>query len=93
MNRFTMVCFDVSDEHRLRRVANELENFGQRVQRSVFECWLDDKQLFELKCRLAKMIDPGEDHVRYYPFCSGDLRGILIDGPGSVTTDIGYTIT
>jgi CRISPR-associated protein Cas2 len=39
-----MVCFDVSDEHRLRRVANELENFGQRVQRSVFECWLDDKQ-------------------------------------------------
>lgn len=93
MNRFIMVCFDVSDDRRLRQVANELENFGQRVQRSVFECWLQEKQLFELKRRLSSILDESEDQVRYYPLCSSDVKVMLIDGPGKVTPDIDYTIS
>jgi CRISPR-associated protein Cas2 len=92
VSRFIMVCFDVADDRRLRRISNQLENFGQRVQRSIFECRLDDRDLFELKRRLAELLDPAEDHVRYYPLCPKDIRDIRIDGPGEVTKDIGYTI-
>ncbi len=87
-----MICFDVSDPRRLRRIACELENFGQRVQRSVFECWLDDRELFDLKSRLAGILDPAEDQIRYYRLCPRDLPGIEIDGPGRLTQDIDFTI-
>jgi CRISPR-associated protein Cas2 len=90
--RFYMICFDVSDNRRLREISGQLENHGQRVQRSVFECWLTDAQLFQLKRRLAELIDPAEDHVRYYPLCGNDIRDILIDGPGAVTRDHTYTL-
>ena len=46
MSRFTLVCFDVANERRLRRTANELENFGQRVQRSVLNAgWMTGSSL------------------------------------------------
>ena len=90
MNGFYAICFDVSDNRRLRRVANELENFGVRVQRSLFECWLDDSELAELKTRLERLIDPNEDHVRYYPLCPKDLPNIQLDGGSAVAVDSGY---
>ena len=89
---FYMICFDVGDHRRLRKIANELENHGQRVQHSVFECWLNDADLFELKRRLARLIDSAEDHIRYYPLCGNDLPDVLIDGPGELTHDQTYTI-
>ncbi len=48
MNRMFVVCFDVCDDKRLRRIARELGNFGVRVQKSVFECHLDDSELAAL---------------------------------------------
>lgn len=92
MTGFYLICFDVADDRRLRRVADELENFGRRVQRSVFECWLDDGDLFELKCRMAGHIEPGEDHIRYYRLCGKDVADIRIDGPGEVTPPPGHRI-
>lgn len=90
MNRFYLVCFDVTDHRRLRRVADELENFGTRVQRSLFECWLDDAELEELKTRMEKHIDEDEDHVRYYTLCAKDIPNIQLDGPGAVVFDPDY---
>jgi len=90
MTTFFMVCFDVSDKRRLRRVSNELENFGIRVQRSVFECRLDDSDFNDLKKRLLKLIDEEQDHVRYYKLCSKDTPCVLIQGLGEVTTDPDY---
>lgn len=92
MNSFYMICFDVSDPRRLRRVSNELENFGQRVQRSLFECWLTSSQLFELKTRLAHFIDTENDQIRYYSLCGHDLVDVQIDGSGKIAADIDYTI-
>ncbi|RLJ16851.1 CRISPR-associated endonuclease Cas2 [bacterium endosymbiont of Escarpia laminata] len=93
MSQFYMICFDVADPRRLRRIANELENYGQRVQRSVFECWLDDPDLFELKRRAAGHLDMTEDQIRYYRLCAKDVARIIIDGPGTLTGDISYTIS
>lgn len=66
-----LITYDVNvtsltGKSRLRKVARQCVNFGQRVQNSVFECVLDPTQFAELKQRLEKIIDPGKDSLRYY---------------------------
>lgn len=51
---------------RLRRVAKQCVNFGQRVQNSVFECVVDPAQLTVLKHRLESIIDEEKDSLRIY---------------------------
>lgn len=80
----------MADKKRLRRVAIQMENFGQRVQYSVFECYLDARKLKDLKARLKATIKKSEDHVRYYSLCNKDLKKILIDGTGTVQQEADY---
>jgi len=66
-----VVTYDVNTEteagrRRLRRVAKQCENRGQRVQKSVFECLVDPAQWTEFRTRLLKEIDPGHDSLRFY---------------------------
>ena len=66
-----LVCYDVSTaseagKRRLRRIANACEDWGIRVQNSVFECNLDWSQWLELKARLEAICDPELDSLRYY---------------------------
>lgn len=90
MSEFFVVCYDIRDSRRLRRVANEMENFGTRVQKSVFECHLDEAALKKLKQRVSEWINENEDQVRYYKLCAKDKPGILLDGVGEVSTDADY---
>ncbi len=80
-----MICFDIRDEKRLKKVSDTLENYGCRVQRSVFECHLENDELASLKAKVKRVIEPNEDQVRYYVLCPRDMKKILIDGPGIVT--------
>ena len=73
---FVVVTYDVNTETpagrtRLRRVAKQCLNFGQRVQNSVFECQVDASQLRELEDRLIKLIDPELDSLRFYNLGNG----------------------
>jgi CRISPR-associated protein Cas2 len=66
-----VVAYDVSTESeegkkRLRRVAKICENVGQRVQNSVFECWVDAAQWTQLRARLVKEAEIEEDSLRFY---------------------------
>lgn len=66
-----IVCYDVSTEssagrRRLRRVAKACERFGQRVQKSVFECRVELIQFEELQRRLLDEINDKEDCLRFY---------------------------
>lgn len=67
----TLVSYDVSTidadgRRRLRRVAKECVNYGQRVQNSVFEIDLDYSSFLKLKNKLLKIIDEKEDSLRIY---------------------------
>ena len=57
---------DVAGRRRLRKVAKECVNYGQRVQNSVFECILDASQTLLLKNKLVSLIDEKEDSLRFY---------------------------
>lgn len=66
-----LITYDVSTEseggqRRLRRIAKLCQDFGQRVQYSVFECIVDPAQWATLKQRLIDEIDPEQDSLRFY---------------------------
>ncbi len=68
---FVIVTYDVSTETpkgraRLRRVAKKCQEYGQRVQNSVFECNVDYAQYKLLKADLCMIADPKEDSLRFY---------------------------
>ena len=51
---------------RLRKVAKVCQNYGQRVQYSVFECIVDAAQFAALKIELRSIIDEEKDSLRFY---------------------------
>lgn len=66
-----LVTYDVNTEtnegkRRLRKVADACLSYGQRVQKSVFECSLNDVQLEKLKHRLLQCVNEQEDSLRIY---------------------------
>ncbi len=66
-----LVTYDVNTvseggSRRLRRVAKICQNYGQRVQNSVFECLVDPAQWTNLRYRLMEIFDPEKDSLRFY---------------------------
>ena len=91
-----LVTYDVAKDEtgarRLRRVSKACQDYGQRVQFSVFECVMDPAVWVKLKNRLIDEIDPAKDSLRFYYMgsnwqhkvehvgakCPMDLEGPLI---------------
>jgi len=66
-----LITYDVDTttpegKKRLRKVAKACVDYGQRVQKSVFECLLDPAQFTELRHKLIKIMDPETDSLRFY---------------------------
>ncbi|SES27351.1 CRISPR-associated protein, Cas2 family [Gracilibacillus ureilyticus] len=66
-----LITYDVSTSSengakRLRKVAKVCQNYGQRVQHSVFECIVDAAQYESLKFSLTNIIDVSRDSIRFY---------------------------
>ena len=66
-----LITYDVSTEtaagrKRLRKIAKMCQNYGQRVQNSVFECVLDASQLKLLQHSLLETMDAEHDSLRFY---------------------------
>ena len=66
-----LITYDVNTEDakgrkRLRQVAKQCVNFGQRVQNSVFECNLDMAKCREVQHKLESIIDKEKDSLRFY---------------------------
>lgn len=65
----TVIAYDVADDRRRTRLATVLEDYGDRVQYSVFECLLDDRRLEDLRRAAAAILEPDEDRIAYYRLC------------------------
>lgn len=66
-----LITYDVNTEDaagrkRLRQIAKQCVNYGQRVQNSVFECLLDAAQCRLLQAKLCKIMDQEKDSLRFY---------------------------
>jgi CRISPR-associated protein Cas2 len=80
-----ILAYDVNTEdregrRRLRRVAKVCKNYGQRVQKSVFECSVNQMQFEQLKRELVSEIDKSCDNLRIYRLVGS--RDCVIDSFG-----------
>jgi len=81
-NRLYVVSYDIPDDRRRIKVANLLKSYGERVQYSVFECWLSRTELAALEKALKQRIEAETDSVRLY---QSREAHVVILGIGTVT--------
>jgi CRISPR-associated protein Cas2 len=87
MKQFYLVSYDISDDRRRTKIMKTLEDFGQRVQYSVFECNLESAQITKLKKMLLPHVKDSADTIRIYAISADDLKRIEIIGNGKVTRE------
>src|SRR5437667_5542782 len=70
-----LVCYDVCDDKRLRKVFKAMRGFGDHLQYSVFECQLTASDLVRLRAELGGIIHHKEDQVLFVNLGPADGRG------------------
>jgi CRISPR-associated protein Cas2 len=78
---FILVCYDVSTDtkegrRRLRRVSKTCESYGQRAQKSVFECKLNQREYIVMEHKLLEIIEQKEDNLRIYEMDEISLKKV-----------------
>lgn len=73
---FYVVAYDIPTDRTRAKVHKLLCGFGQWTQYSLFELFLNDKELILLQNRLEKLINPETDSLRFYPLCVGCLKQV-----------------
>lgn len=90
---FILIRYDVPDNKRRLKIANTLLDFGgERVQYSVFECHITQRNLDRLQARLHKLIDKEEDSIRFYSLCEVCRPKVLLLGIAKPTEEPGLRI-
>jgi CRISPR-associated protein Cas2 len=67
--QFYIIAYDISANRRRQKVAKILEEYGVRMNKSVFECFVFPDTLKKLEKSIANIIDCKKDSVLYYPIC------------------------
>jgi len=77
-----IIAYDIADPKRLREVAKTMEDYGLRVQKSIFETTITDSRFAEMKSRIEDIIDATCDGVKYFPVCEKCAGTLEIIGQG-----------
>ena len=84
---FVMISYDVVDDKKRLKLMKFLKDYGDRVQKSVFECNLSSKTYETVKAGIEKIINKKKDRVRYYRICKGCIDKVEISGWGEITAE------
>lgn len=84
--RWWLVCYDVREPKRLRKTAKHMEGYGERVQYSVFRCWMTQREMERLRWELTKLLQP-EDDVLLIPICTRCVAGMRVTHAASKRPD------
>lgn len=75
-----VMCYDIANPKRLAKVAKILENSGIRVQKSIFQCDIEDQVMRSIFRKVEIIIKKKEDSFFIYPLCLDCVKTIEIDG-------------
>ncbi len=75
MRNTFLVCYDICDEKRLRKVAEVCCDFGVRLQYSVFECDLNASEKVQMESKLTEIVDQEKDQVMFVSLGPAQGRG------------------
>lgn len=70
-----LVCYDISNDKRLRRVFKTCRNYGDHLQYSIFECDLNETEMVNLERELGEIINHIEDQVLFVGLGPAESRG------------------
>lgn len=87
-----VVAYDVSDDGRRARLAAKLAMWGDRVQKSVFECLLDDDTFEGFVEELDGLIDPARDVVHLYRQCRPCRDAVVVLGTAEPDPGVRYWV-
>jgi CRISPR-associated protein Cas2 len=82
-----LTAYDIADPKRLHRVAQTCLDFGVRVQKSLFECWLDEPDFLRLWQELGNLLDPAVDRVVAYTLDKAAADARLASGKTMAVTE------
>jgi CRISPR-associated protein Cas2 len=71
-----LIAYDITTPKRLRLVARTCEDYGVRIEKSVFECDLEESHFVVFWSTLSAIIDPEEDSLIAYKICKSCIRDI-----------------
>ncbi len=75
MENSYLAIYDISDGRRLNKVAAILQDYGVRIQKSVFELRLSETARREMERRLRAVIEEEEDGIKIFPLCASCEAG------------------
>jgi CRISPR-associated protein Cas2 len=75
-----VIAYDIPHNGRRTKVHKVLSGFGKWTQYSLFEAFLTDKQLIDLRGKLDKHLKPDKDSVRFYHLCAGCVDRVVTVG-------------
>ena len=75
MRNTYLVCYDICDERRLRRVFRICRNYGNHLQYSIFECDLNPSEKLQLERELSEVIQHDEDQVLFVDLGPAEQHG------------------
>ena len=87
-----VIAYDVSMDRRRARLSALLASWGDRVQKSVFECSLEPSELFDVLARASSMIDADTDSLRVYRQCVDCGRDATTFGQATVVSPDPYWV-
>ncbi len=75
MRHSYLICYDIADEKRLRKVFKAMRGYGDHLQYSVFECQFTARDLAKCRAELAALIKKDEDQVLFVQLGPTEGRG------------------
>lgn len=82
-----VICYDIADDRRRRKMDKVLRGYGRRVQESVFEADLDEKRYIEMREKVQRRVEATEDSVRFYRQCERCRGSVEVVGLGTFPND------
>jgi CRISPR-associated protein Cas2 len=83
-----VISYDTPDDARRRKIVTLLRGVGERVQYSVFEAHLEERDIQRLRRRIRKVIDQYLDSVRFYKLGTEYEKRVEIEGYGTVHEEV-----
>ena len=87
-----VVAFDISNNRKRNAVVKACRQWGFRVQKSVFEIFMDSSKVDDFSEKLLKLINPDCDTIRLYPLDKDNDENIVIIGIGKPVRQRSYSI-
>jgi CRISPR-associated protein Cas2 len=88
-----IVAYDIADPRRLAKIARLMMDYGQRVQKSIFEVSVTPSVFQQMKANVEEIIEYEKDGVKYFPLCEKCAGTLEIIGQGRfVDPDVEFCI-